>query len=114
MKNKKYACYCCNIHRDSLLRPSDAPCEDCVRLGQTQPCYHQAISDEGLMIWLRTEQDELLQQLPHLASYPISGSHIRCGRDGLADYRSDPRHIEYEYASRGSLSTHVSYLQLLQ
>jgi hypothetical protein len=114
MKNKKYACYCCNIHRDSILRLNDVPCEDCVRLGQTQPCYHQAISDEGLMIRLRAECDDLLQQLPHLAAYPIHGSRVRCGRDGLADYRSDPRHIEYDYASQGSLSTRVSYLQLLQ
>ena len=44
----------------------------------------------------------------------VRGSRVRCGRDGLADYRSDPRHIEYDYASRGSLSTRVSYLQLLQ
>ena len=76
MKNKKYACYCCNIHKDNLLTPNVLPCEHCILLGSTYPCYHQAISDEGLMIRLRAERDDLLQQLPHLAAYPICGSRV--------------------------------------
>ena len=114
MKHKKYACYCCNIHRDNLLTPNILRCEDCVRLGVTTPCYHQAISDEQLMIRLREEHAELQLQWPHLAAFPIRGSRIRCGTEGLADYRSDPRHIEYEYSTRGTLSSRVTYLQLLQ
>jgi len=39
MKVKKFACYCCNIHRDDLVRPLDVPCDDCVRLGRTQQAW---------------------------------------------------------------------------
>ena len=44
MKVKTFACYCCSVHRDDLATPLDNPCEDCVRLGRTQPCYHTSIS----------------------------------------------------------------------
>ncbi len=76
MKHIKYACYCCNIHRDNILTPNILRCEDCVRLGVTTPCYHQAISDEQLMIRLSEEHAELQRQWPHLAAFPIRGSRI--------------------------------------
>jgi hypothetical protein len=49
MKNVLFGCYCCNIHRDNMLKPYDLQCRDCLRLRKTGPCFHQEISDESLM-----------------------------------------------------------------
>jgi hypothetical protein len=49
MKNKKYGCYCCNIHKDDLAKPNSTPCPECMRLGIDEACYHQEVSDEALM-----------------------------------------------------------------
>jgi hypothetical protein len=49
MKNVLFGCYCCNIHRDNLLKPNDFQCIDCLRLRKIGPCFHHEISDEGLM-----------------------------------------------------------------
>lgn len=96
MKNKKYACYCCNIHKENILTPNVLPCTDCIRLG-VRTCYHQTISDENLMAWLSEEHAGLVRHWPHLTQYPYKDSRIRCGREGLATFQSDSRHIEYDY-----------------
>ena len=61
-----------------------------MRLGVTTPCYHQAISDEQLMHRLQQEHAEIQHPWLYLVTFPIAGLRIRCGTDGLADYRSDP------------------------
>jgi hypothetical protein len=59
MKAKTYACYCCNVHRNNLAKPLDIPCEDCVRLGHTQPFYNTYISDKALIERLIEERDDI-------------------------------------------------------
>ncbi len=113
MKNKKFACYCCNVHRDNLLTHSRLPCEDCIWLNETKPYFHQAISDEILMAQLAEEYVDLLHQWPHLMQYPFKLSCMWCGRECLAMFRSENRHIEYDYAG-ALLNARVQYLQLLE
>ncbi len=105
MKVKKYACYCCNVHRDDLARPLPTPCADCVRLGRTLPCYHTAMSDENLIQRLRLERDEQVRTWPHLQQlFPFNGrSRIRVGSHGMntvLEPQNDNLHIEYEPNSR--------------
>jgi hypothetical protein len=97
MKNEKYAYYCCNINRENILTPNVLPCTDCIWLG-VSTCYHQTISDENLMAQLSEEHADLVHHWPHLTQYPYKDSRIRCGREGLATFQSDSRHIEYDYA----------------
>ena len=104
MKVKKYACYCCNVHRDDLCKPLDSPCEDCVRLGRTDPCYHHTMSDEALIERLREEREETVLAWPHLQRLPFNGrSRIRVGNHGMnavIDPKQDNLHIEFEPRSR--------------
>lgn len=112
MKNKIYACYCCNIHRDALATPNTVPCVDCVRLGRTgEPCYHQVISDENLMTRLRGEHLDLLRSWPHLERYPYTGSKIRFGTTGVVDATADNRHIDYEPNTRVQKIAHRKLLE---
>jgi hypothetical protein len=102
MKNKNYACYCCNIHHDSLLTA-----------GSKSSCYNQTIFDENLMARLSEEHTDLVCQWPHLTQYPYKDSRIWCGREGLVTFQSDSRHIEYDYTGV-PLNARVQYLQLLE
>jgi hypothetical protein len=55
MKAKKYGCYCYNIHKGNLAKPNQLPCTNCIQLGSSHPCHHQAISDEQLIEGFREE-----------------------------------------------------------
>jgi len=70
MKAKKYACYCCTIHRDELTKPNENPCNDCICLQNTQPCYHKSECDENILERMKEERDECLVNWPHLQSLP--------------------------------------------
>jgi hypothetical protein len=111
MKNKIYACYCCNIHRDALATPNVALCTECIRLSRTGPCYHQVVSDENLMHRLREEQQDLRNAWSHLNGYPYAASKIRIGNSGIADAAVDNRHIDCEPISRVQK---VAYRKLLE
>jgi hypothetical protein len=104
MKVKKYACYCCSIHRDDLCKPQDPPCEDCIRLGSSEACYHTTMSDESLMERLREEREETVRAWPHLQRLPFNArSRIRVGNHGMnavLDPKQDSLHIEFEPRSR--------------
>ncbi len=77
-------CYCCNIHKNDLAEPNQLPCADCVWQGSsTHPCYHQGVSDEELMNWLKMEYCEIEQEWPFLAQYPFRNSHIGSGTNTL-------------------------------
>jgi hypothetical protein len=99
MKVKKYACYCCNVHRDDLARPLPTPCVDCICLGHTQPCFHTVMSDENLIQRLRLERDQQVCMWPHLQQlFPFNGcSRIHVGSDGMntvLDPHNNNLHIE--------------------
>jgi hypothetical protein len=104
MKVKKYACYCCTIHRDNLTKPLDLPCVDCVRIGCTEPCYHMPMSDESLIERLREEREDNLRAWPHLQRLPFNGrSRIRVSNHGMntiLDPKDDNLHIEFEPKTR--------------
>jgi uncharacterized protein CbrC (UPF0167 family) len=105
MKVKKFACYCCNVHRDDLVKPLDPPCNDCVRLNRThRPCYHTPICDEALLERLREERDELVSHWGHLQQFEAfqTLSRLRFGNTDLSvnSSISDPFHIEYQPQSR--------------
>jgi hypothetical protein len=106
MKNKIYACYCCNIHRDALATPNTAQCNDCLRLGRTEPCYHQVVSDENLMGRLKQERQDLLQSWPHLNRYPYTGTKIRFGSTGVIDATTDKRTLTMSQ-SQGWTGQHI-------
>ena len=115
MKLKKIACYCCNIHRDDLVKPMDVPCTDCVRLGRRErPCYHTTICDEALLERLREEREEMASSWPHLQHLvSLKGrSRVRWGNSGDAVYssRSDPLHIDFEPRSRQDRVSHRNLL----
>ena len=95
MKNSRYACYCCTIHRDDLAKPNQQLCEDCLAEGNSM-CYHQDISDEDLLDRLEAEQADLLRQWPHLHNMPYKESTIRFGASGIGDALTDPKHIEFQ------------------
>ena len=98
MKCKNYACYCCSIHRDDLAKQQATPCTDCVRLGRTQPCYHQQVTDENLIERLKHEREEHLSTWPHLHSMPaiIKRSRVRCGNVGIVEAEHDPLNVEFQ------------------
>jgi hypothetical protein len=114
MKAKKYACYCCTIHRDELTKPNENPCNDCTRLQNTQPCYHKSECDENILERMKEERDECLVNWPHLQSLPYGRlSRLRCGdtEETMQATNRDPLHIEYEPISRGEK---VAYCNLLE
>jgi hypothetical protein len=95
MKNARYACYCCNIHRDDLVKPNEVLCVDCVADGSSE-CYHQEISDEALIDRLHAEADEMLASCAYLGKYPYAASCIRIGSNGVnGNSTRDNRHIEF-------------------
>jgi len=96
MKNKKYGCYCCNIHKDDLAKPNSTPCPDCIRLGIEEACYHQEVSDEALMERLKREFEDLTRENPYLAEFQFKNSKIRSGSTAIRDHRSDHRHIDFD------------------
>jgi len=115
MKVKKFACYCCNIHRDDLVKPLEPPCNDCVRLNRTHhPCFHTPVCDEALLDRLEEERDEVVSHWPHLQQFEALQvlSRLRFGNYGhsVNSSISDPFHIEYQPASR---SDRVSFRNLL-
>jgi hypothetical protein len=115
MKVKKFACYCCNIHRDDLVKPLEPPCNDCVRLNRTHhPCFHTPICDEALLDRLEEERDEVVSHWPHLQQFEALQvlSRLRFGNydHSVNSSISDPFHIEYQPASR---SDRVSFRNLL-
>ncbi len=57
MKNPQYACYCYNVHGDSISKPNAQLYEDCVADG-SMVCYHHEVSDEALLRCLQTEKDD--------------------------------------------------------
>jgi hypothetical protein len=74
------------------------PCEDCVWFKVTAAYYHQAISDEHLMLRLLEEHAEIQHQWSHLVALPFRGLRIWCGKDCLADYHGDPQHIHDKFS----------------
>jgi len=70
MKANTYACFCCSIHWDDLTKPSETPCDDCMHLNRTQPCYQRSECDETIIEWMKEERDECLRNWPHLQSLP--------------------------------------------
>jgi len=72
MKSKNFACYCCNIHKNDLIKPNAVLCEECIAGKSTLPCYHQPILDKELIKRFRTEKCELPHQVSHSLWY------IRC------------------------------------
>jgi hypothetical protein len=109
MKLAKYACYCCGIHVDDLVKPNTSRCEDCTRLGRAI-CYHQEVTDEELLLHMADDRDNMLQEYPHLQSYPYNNSLIKCYCDGLWG-KNDPRHIEYE---PNSITARVRFADLVK
>jgi len=104
MKAKTYACYCCTIHRDDLCKPNNTPCDDCVLLHNTGPCYHKSECDETILERMKEERDEILTSWPHLHSLPYGRlSRLRCGdsEQTVQAANQDPLHIEYEPIRRG-------------
>jgi hypothetical protein len=71
MKNKKFACYCCDIHRDDLIIPNNVPCTDCTRLSLTNHCYHRAVCNDNWRAWLEEERALLVESYPHLLLMPF-------------------------------------------
>jgi hypothetical protein len=65
------------------------------------------------MAQLAEDYVDLLHQWPHLMQYPFKLSCMWCGRECLAMFHSENRHIEYDYAG-ASLNARVQYLQLLE
>jgi hypothetical protein len=97
MKNMLYACCCCNIHRDDLVRPNLLPCADCQALNRWHlPCYHQEVTDQQLLDQLKNEQSEVERELPHLSLLPLGSSRIRFGDTGVNNSAHDPLHIELQ------------------
>lgn len=99
MKVALFACYCCNRHRDDLLKPMDTQCSDCIRLGSNFPCFHTPVSDEGIIDRMRVERQDQLNAWPHLNNYPFNGrSRLRCGTNDVNNVVAadqDPLHIEF-------------------
>jgi len=89
MKNKRFACYCCNIHKDDLAKPNQVRCQDCESQGFDAPCYHQEMSDEDLMERLKSELEELKRDYPYLDQFQYNHSKIRFGHTLIWDHRSD-------------------------
>lgn len=115
MKVKTYACYCCPVHRDNLARPLENPCEDCVRLGKTQPCYHTKISDESVIERMREEMQDLLHTWYHLHHLPFNGrSRLRFsnyGVNNIIDPANDNLHIDFEPRTRIERVQHRNLLE---
>jgi hypothetical protein len=97
MKNKIYACYCCDIHRDDLCKPNAEPCSDCIRLGRTEPCYHRPVSDANWRERLSDEKRLLCESYSHLNHFPFSQpSRIRFTDDAVNEAAVDPMSIEFQ------------------
>jgi hypothetical protein len=113
MKNKKYGCYCCNVHKDDLAKPNGEPCDDCIQQGVAQPCYHHQVSDESLMEHLQDEYDDLVRDYPYLLTFPFKNSRIRNGTTAVHDTRSDFRHIDFDMAN-SSVTSRLQFRSLLE
>ncbi len=113
MKNKIYGCYCCNIHRDDLVRPNLLPCHDCMVLEPENgpPCYHQEVADEQLFERLRVEKSEHEAVWPHLALLPLARSRVRFGEAGVNNSVHDPMHIEYRGTTISQRQQHHRLLE---
>jgi hypothetical protein len=100
MKDSRYACYCCTIHRDDLAFHYQQLGEDC-RADGTSSCCFQEISDDDLLDRLEAERVNLLRQWPPLWSSFYNESTICLGAsDGLEDSTTDQKHIEFESRNR--------------
>jgi hypothetical protein len=99
MKNKKYGCYCCNIHRDNLAKPNALRCDNCMLLGINHPCYHHAVCDEDLMQCLKEEYNDVVRDYPYLLSCDFKLSRICSGTMAVRDVRSDYHHIDFDMAN---------------
>jgi hypothetical protein len=115
MKNRIYACYCCNVHRDDLAKPNVLPCADCRRLGLQRPCYHTEVSDESLLDSLKEEVTSMAAEFPYLETdYPIRGSRIKSYRGTqVRNAASDDNHIDFDYTAC-SVTRRVRYIGLLK
>jgi hypothetical protein len=111
MKSKNFACYCCNIHKNDLVKANAVPCDDCIAGNSLHPCYHQLISDEVLIQRFRTEKCELEQHWPHLLLLPPTRSRIRFGTLDISDPRYDPLHIEYVPTSVNARIQHARLIE---
>jgi len=111
MKSKNFAYYCCNIHKNDLIKANAVPCEDCIAGNSTHPCYHQPISDEELIQRFRAEKHELEQRWPHLLLLPPTRSRICFGTLDISDPRYDPLHIEYVPTS---VKARIQYARLIE
>jgi hypothetical protein len=98
------ACYCCNCHRDNLLKLMDTQCYDCICQGITHLCYHTPVSDKGFIEQMREEREDQLTAWPHLKNFPFIGrSRLRCGNTVVSNVLPpdrDPLHIEFIPATR--------------
>jgi hypothetical protein len=112
MKNKRYACYCCNIHRDDLAKPNPIRCIDCEAQGIEEPCYHQEMSDEALMERLKSELADINREYDYLDKFEFKKSKIRCGNTAIRDHRSDFRHIDFDF-SRASTQSCLQFRSLV-
>ena len=113
MKNKIYACYCCNIHRDDLAKPNVLPCADCCRLGQQNPCFHKEVSDETVLERLKVECRELFSTHAYLRDYPFKQSKVKIGNNQIRSTRTDDCHIDFDYTSC-SVTRRVAFIGLLK
>jgi len=95
MKNCRYACYCCSVHRDNIAKPNDTLCEFCIAQGSNE-CYHHEITDENVIQRLEAEAQEMVSTYPHLLRFPFTDSRIRFGLRGVnVDNSRDPKHVEF-------------------
>jgi len=109
MKSKNFACYCCNIQKNDLIKANAVPCDDCIAGNSPHPCYHQPISDGELIQRFRTEKRELEQHWPHLLLLPRTRSRICFGT--ISEPRYDPLHIEYVPTS---VNTRIQHARLIE
>jgi len=112
MKNKNFACYCCNIRKDELAKPNNPKCQDCTARRSPHPCYHHPVSDEELMDRLKNEYEDLLRDYPYLSRIDLKRSRMRCGTDAVRDHRSDYRHIDFDLVNN-SVSTGLQFRNLV-
>ncbi len=97
MKNKKFACYCCDIHRDNLIVPNESPCLDCVRLSRTERCYHREVCDENWRDRLVQERNRLLVAYPYLSRMPYRQRSLLHFSDDAIDIAAvDPHNIDFQ------------------
>ena len=113
MKNKNFGCYCCNIFKEDLARPNCALCVDCIQLGKSEPCYHQQVSDEALMLRLQDEFNDMVRDYPYLSNFDVLQSRIHSGTTAVRDHRSDYRHIDFDTAS-ATVAARLQFRSLLE